>query len=187
MNVSASLTKSIFHCGKAGRRGAFIAASTKRMRASMALSRNQMTCQATERQATFLGKTEPRAARPEGPVAGVNSRPARARDCQHTRFCIARRPHCRRSKRAVASNHEGEWRILHRAPRRAGRRRHAARPAFFSAAFSLRSNSFSMLLRIKPTRTSPISDCKTASIRTSNAATTRRATGVRFRDPPLVR
>ena len=34
---------------------AFIAASTKRMRASMALSRNQMTCQATERQATFLG------------------------------------------------------------------------------------------------------------------------------------
>jgi hypothetical protein len=25
------------------------------MRASMALSRNQMTCQATERQATFLG------------------------------------------------------------------------------------------------------------------------------------
>ena len=52
----------------------------------MALSRNQMTCQATERQATFLGKTEPRAARPEGPVAGVNSRPARARDCQHTPF-----------------------------------------------------------------------------------------------------
>ena len=34
---------------------AFIAASTKRMPASMALSRNQMTCQATERQATFLG------------------------------------------------------------------------------------------------------------------------------------
>jgi hypothetical protein len=27
---------------------------------------------------------------------------------------------------AVASRHEGEWRILHRAPRRAGRRRHAA-------------------------------------------------------------
>lgn len=102
MNVSASLTKSIFHCGKAGRRGAFIAASTKRMRASMALSRNQMTCQATERQATFPGKTEPRAARAEGPVAGVNSRAARARDCQHKRFCIARRPHCRRSKRAIA-------------------------------------------------------------------------------------
>ena len=126
MNVSASLTKSIFHCGKAGRRSAFIAASTKRMRASMALSRNQMTCQATERQATFPGKTEPRAARPEGPVAGVDSRAARACDCQHKRFCIARRPHCRRSKRAIASNHEGEWRILHRAPRRAGRRRHAA-------------------------------------------------------------
>ena len=28
--------------------------------------------------------------------------------------------------RAVASHHEGEWRLLHRAPRRAGRRRHAA-------------------------------------------------------------
>ena len=39
MILIASRTKSIFHWGKVGLRGAFIAASTKRMRAPMALDR----------------------------------------------------------------------------------------------------------------------------------------------------
>jgi hypothetical protein len=50
----APRTKSIFHWGKAGLRGAFIAASTEIRRASMTLSRLFETPTA-ERQAIFLG------------------------------------------------------------------------------------------------------------------------------------
>jgi hypothetical protein len=39
MNLIASRTKSIFHWGKAGRRGTFIAASTDMVRASMTSNR----------------------------------------------------------------------------------------------------------------------------------------------------
>jgi len=42
--------------------------------------------------------------------------------------CTGRQPHCRRTERAVASHYEGEWSILHRAPRRAGRCLHERQP-----------------------------------------------------------
>ena len=78
------------------------------MRASMALNRNAQNQQ--RRQAIFLRKTGPRAARPGNPaVAWPVDRPV-VGVVNGLPRCTALQPHCRRQGRAVASHHEGEWR-----------------------------------------------------------------------------
>jgi hypothetical protein len=52
------------------------------VRALMALNRQQMSNPRRERQAIFLGATEPRAARPERPTAGLSIRLCRLGGCQ---------------------------------------------------------------------------------------------------------
>ena len=105
----ASRTKSIFHWGKVGLRGAFIVASTEIMRASMALNRDMRPQQRNGRP-SFWDRPSRAPPDPKGRCC-VNSRPAGGRGCQRPAALHRTPTSLPPAGRAVASHHEGEWRL----------------------------------------------------------------------------